>query len=225
MRWQAGTLDNDGRLLVTDIIIMPSIGDSHDAFVKTMASAIFNRGWRAVAFNYRGCGGSPLTTPKVFCQGDTSDFFLAISEIRDAFPKAPVFAAGFSLGAYTLNKYIGQVDSGFYGPGTLSADHILQCLPTAVFHYIERAEGRLDGAACLGSGFDFNAEMALSEEPYRLSYDAFLLKYWKDYVHKHRRVLQKNQSVDWEAVKLARTLPVCHSWCLEPGMGGATMLM
>ena len=67
----------------------------------------------------RGCGGVPLTTPKIFCQADTSDMFVSIKEIRSQFPDAPVFAVGFSLGGYTLNKYVGQVDTGVYSQGTL----------------------------------------------------------------------------------------------------------
>ena len=59
----------------------------------------------------------PLTTPKIFCQADTTDMYLAIKEIRGLFPEAAVFAVGFSLGGYTLNKYLGQVDSAVYGPG------------------------------------------------------------------------------------------------------------
>lgn len=59
----------------------------------------------------------PLTTPKIFCQADTSDIYVSIKEIRSQFPEAPVFAVGFSLGGYTLNKYVGQVDTGVYGPG------------------------------------------------------------------------------------------------------------
>ena len=67
----------------------------------------------------RGCGGVPLTTPKIFCQADTSDLYHAITEIRSMFPEAPIFAIGFSLGGYTLNKYLGQVDTAVYGPGEL----------------------------------------------------------------------------------------------------------
>jgi len=65
----------------------------------------------------RGCGGVPLTTPKIFCQADTADIYLSVTEIRSQFPEAPIFAIGFSLGGYTLNKYLGQVDTAVYGPG------------------------------------------------------------------------------------------------------------
>lgn len=71
----------------------------------------------------RGCGGVPLTTPKIFCQADTSDMFVSIKEIRSQFPEAAIFAVGFSLGGYTLNKYVGQVDTGVYSPGTAQKLH------------------------------------------------------------------------------------------------------
>ena len=35
------------------------------------------------------------------------------------YPQAPIFAVGFSLGAYNLNKYVGEVDSGIYPEGTI----------------------------------------------------------------------------------------------------------
>ena len=79
------------------------------------------------------------------------------------------------------------------------------------------AEGRLDGVACLGSGYDFKAEMALGEDSHGMSYDLIILHYWKDYVNKHRRVLAKG-GIDLAAVKQARSLPVlaCSSHCLMP---------
>ena len=68
-------------------------------------------------------------------------------------------------------------------------------------------EGRLEGVACLGSGYDFKAEMALGEDSHGMSYDLIILHYWKDYVHRHRRVLAKG-GIDLAAVKRARSLPV-----------------
>jgi len=73
--------------------------------------------------------------------------------------------------------------------------------------HLTSAEGKLDGVACLGSGYDFKAEMALGEEGRGLSYDLIILHYWKDYVQRHRRVLVKG-GIDLTAVKHARSLPV-----------------
>ena len=67
----------------------------------------------------------PLTTPKIFCQADTSDIYASIKEIRAQFPGAPVFAVGFSLGGYTLNKYVGQVDTAVYPQGQIPLQALL----------------------------------------------------------------------------------------------------
>ncbi|MCJ1429728.1 hypothetical protein MMC29_007643 [Sticta canariensis] len=69
---------------------------------------------------YRGCGDTKLTSPVPFHQPqDTKDIYVAIKTLRKRFPEAPVFAAGFSLGAYTLNKYVGEADSGVFASGAI----------------------------------------------------------------------------------------------------------
>jgi len=79
----------------------------------------------------------PLTTPKIFCQADTSDIYESVKEIRSQFPQAPIFAVGFSLGGYTLNKYVGQVDTAVYGPG----QHCSFALPQSCPCLCEQATG------------------------------------------------------------------------------------
>ena len=75
---------------------------------------------------------------------------------------------------------------------------------------LDAAEGKLDGAACLGSGYDFKAEMSLSEDSSGITYDQIILHYWKEYVNKHKRILAKG-GIDLKAVKSARSLPVSTS--------------
>ena len=43
--------------------------------------------------------------------------YAAVSHCQKMYPQAPIFAVGYSLGAYNLNKYIGEVDSGVYPEG------------------------------------------------------------------------------------------------------------
>lgn len=40
-------------------------GGSEDSYVRHMLIKARNKGWRVVVFNSRGCGNSPVTTPKV----------------------------------------------------------------------------------------------------------------------------------------------------------------
>ena len=77
----------------------------------------------------RGCGGQPLTSPRPFHQArDSADVHAAVLAIAAKFPEAPVFVVGFSLGAYTAHKYLGERDAGKYGPGALSS-HALFAWP------------------------------------------------------------------------------------------------
>lgn len=73
--------------------------------------------------------------------------------------------------------------------------------------------------ACLGSGYDFKAEMALSEDSSGMTYDLVILHYWKDYVKKHRRVLVKG-GVDLKAVKATKSLPVSRTATLRVWASG-----
>ena len=45
----------------------------------------------------------------------------AVLEIAAKFPEAPVFIVGFSLGAYTVNTYVGERDTGRFGSGAPSS--------------------------------------------------------------------------------------------------------
>ncbi len=65
----------------------------------------------------RGCGNTPLTNPKPLHIGLSADVYEAVRNIRQKFPDAPVFLVGFSIGAYTMTKYVGEADSGVWPEG------------------------------------------------------------------------------------------------------------
>lgn len=49
--------------------------------------------------------------------GLSADVYEAVHYIRQQFPHAPVFLVGFSIGAYTMTKYVGEADSGVWPKG------------------------------------------------------------------------------------------------------------
>ncbi|KAK9813687.1 hypothetical protein WJX73_003815 [Symbiochloris irregularis] len=168
------------------LVVHALTGDSNDSYVKWMCNAAYQQNWRAVSFNYRGVGGVPLTSPRPFHQPtDTADVAQAIQHVRSKYPGAPIFAVGFSLGAYTLNKFMGEVDSGVFP-----------------------AEAKVSGCACLGSGYDFNAEMVRVSKPHTMSmqYCQAINYYWKAYIKEHAAMLAKAPGVDWEKAKQAPTV-------------------
>lgn len=67
----------------------------------------------------RGCGNTPLTSPKPLHIALSADVYEAVRNIREKYPDAPVFLVGFSIGAYTMTKYIGEADSGVWPEGAV----------------------------------------------------------------------------------------------------------
>lgn len=56
-------------------------GSSGDGYAKHAAAAAARKGWRAAVLNYRGAGGTELTTPAVTSAASTEDVALALSAI------------------------------------------------------------------------------------------------------------------------------------------------
>ena len=73
-----------------------------------MIQSLSEDGYRCVVFNNRGCGNLPLSTPLGYSAAATSDLGSVVAHIRRAFPHAPLFAVGFSLGSVILVKYIAE---------------------------------------------------------------------------------------------------------------------
>ena len=73
----------------------------------------------------RGCGETPLTNAKPMHIALTADVYAAVRKVREKYPQAPVFVIGFSIGAYTLTKYVGEADSGVWPEGQLQAHNLL----------------------------------------------------------------------------------------------------
>ncbi|TFK46698.1 AB-hydrolase YheT, partial [Heliocybe sulcata] len=63
---------------------------------------------RGVVCNFRGCAGTPLTTPRLYHGGTTDDLRCAILYLTTTFPNRRLFGVGFSLGSNLLVKYAGE---------------------------------------------------------------------------------------------------------------------
>ncbi|KAK9821874.1 hypothetical protein WJX74_008155 [Apatococcus lobatus] len=161
------------------VILHALAGSTMDPYVMYMCSAFYDKGWRPLGFNFRGCGSTPLTSARCFSYADTADVYAAVSHCQKIYPQAPIFAVGFSLGAYNLNKYVGEVDSGVYPE-----------------------DGKLAGAAVLGSGFDFAAELKYQPG----AYEWICIRVWRDYVREHRDALEKHPDIDIDTVMKCTTM-------------------
>jgi predicted alpha/beta-fold hydrolase len=83
-------------------------GSSQSAYVLETCRALWDRGIRSVAMNFRSCGGAPNRLPRFYHAGDTGDIGFALDLLASRNPGAPLAAVGFSLGANVLLKYLGE---------------------------------------------------------------------------------------------------------------------
>ena len=93
------------------ILLHGLTGSSRSPYIVGMQSALGLRGFRTVAMNFRGCGGSPNLTWKAYHSGDTQDLRQLIQRLKSREPETPLRAVGFSLGGNVLLKYLGEEGS------------------------------------------------------------------------------------------------------------------
>ncbi|KAF4389449.1 embryogenesis-associated protein EMB8 [Cannabis sativa] len=106
--WVSG----DDRSLSPDsplLILLPGLtGGSDDSYVRHMILRAKRKGWRVVVFNSRGCGHSPVTTPQFYSASFLGDMHEVVAHVGARYPKANLYAVGWSLGANILVRYLGQ---------------------------------------------------------------------------------------------------------------------
>ncbi|KAI4312693.1 hypothetical protein MLD38_037494 [Melastoma candidum] len=106
--WVSG---DDGRLPPDSplLVLLPGLtGGSDDTYVRHMLIRAQNKGWRVVVFNSRGCADSPVTTPQFYSASFTGDMREVVRHVSTRYPKANIFAVGWSLGANILVRYLGE---------------------------------------------------------------------------------------------------------------------
>ncbi|XP_059662142.1 embryogenesis-associated protein EMB8 [Cornus florida] len=91
------------------LILLPGLtGGSEDTYVRHMLVRARSKGWRVVVFNSRGCGDSPVITPQFYSASFIEDLREVVTHVSTRYPKANLYAAGWSLGANILVRYLGQ---------------------------------------------------------------------------------------------------------------------
>ena len=114
----------DGDFLDLDFATVPGIELGHDtplvlllhglegsarrSYASETYRQLAQRGVRAVGMNFRSCSGELNRTSKLYHAGKTDDVGFVISWLDNLFPHAAKGLVGFSLGANTLLKYLGE---------------------------------------------------------------------------------------------------------------------
>ncbi|KAF9456594.1 Alpha/Beta hydrolase protein [Collybia nuda] len=88
------------------VILTGLTGSSNEGYVRVILSKLHTH--RAIIINYRGCGGIPLTSPRLYTCGNTDDIRTALAYISNMYPHAPLHGLGFSLGAGIMTRYVAE---------------------------------------------------------------------------------------------------------------------
>lgn len=100
-----------GPITLPIVIILHGINnDASFGYMRSLMRTCTNHGWIACGFNFRGCGGIPLATPRGYNGAYTGDIrgTIQILSSRLADSNVPIFLVGNSLGANLIAKYLGE---------------------------------------------------------------------------------------------------------------------
>ena len=125
-------------------------GSARSGYMVSTGAALAVAGVRAVALNFRTCGGEPNRLPRAYHSGETSDIARVLGWMSRRFAGLPRAAVGFSLGGSALLNLLGR-DGG--GSGGLSAA-VAVSVPydlAAAADALERGVNRLYSARFLRS--------------------------------------------------------------------------
>ena len=92
------------------LLLLPGLtGGSEDSYVQHAVVHARSVGIRAVVFNSRGTSESPVTTAQFYSASYTGDLRCVVAHVAAQLPHGvPLFAAGWSLGANILTRYLGE---------------------------------------------------------------------------------------------------------------------
>ena len=95
----------DGPILV---ILHGLEGSSSTPQVRGFLAGANRRGWRALAVNFRSCGGRTNRLRRSYHGGDTADLHWILQRSVASHPHTTIFCLGLSLGGNVLLKYLGE---------------------------------------------------------------------------------------------------------------------
>ncbi len=99
------TLDRSAPMV---ILLHGLEGSARRGYACEIYRQLAQRGLRAVGMNFRSCSGVMNRTPRLYHAGVTDDVAVVIDWLEEKLPDVPKGGVGFSLGANTLLKYLGE---------------------------------------------------------------------------------------------------------------------
>ena len=104
--WTTGNDINDATPVVA--VFHGLEGNIHSPYAARVMTTVRNQSWRGVFMHFRGCSGEPNRGRGSYHSGHTTDIAFLLYTLRRRFPRARLFAVGYSLGGNALLKYLGE---------------------------------------------------------------------------------------------------------------------
>lgn len=82
--------------------------NSRAPYLRSLMSAVAERGQRGVVVHFRGCSGVPNRRPRAYHSADSDEVDWILRRLRTENPDARIFAVGYSLGGAALLKWLGE---------------------------------------------------------------------------------------------------------------------
>uniref|UniRef100_A0A0D9XE27 AB hydrolase-1 domain-containing protein n=1 Tax=Leersia perrieri TaxID=77586 RepID=A0A0D9XE27_9ORYZ len=102
-------LDKEHGLDSTVFIVPGTPEGSMERGIKLFVLDALKNGYFPIVMNPRGCGGSPLTSPRLFTAADSDDICTAIQFVNNKRPWTTLMGVGWGFGANMLTKYLVEV--------------------------------------------------------------------------------------------------------------------
>jgi predicted alpha/beta-fold hydrolase len=83
-------------------------GSCESSYIIGLTRACTTAGYLVLAWNMRGCGGTPNSLPSWYHSGQSDDLAKVIEYARARHPELPLFAVGISVGGNILCKCLGE---------------------------------------------------------------------------------------------------------------------
>jgi len=84
-------------------------GSIGSPYAKGLMQIVDRNGWNVVVMHFRNCSGRLNRAARTYHSGETSDANYLINWLHVNYPRAPLLAAGYSLGGNMLLKLLGEM--------------------------------------------------------------------------------------------------------------------
>ncbi|WP_418640841.1 hydrolase [Sulfurimonas sp. ST-27] len=101
-------IDNHTKMSPVVILFHGLAGSYKSPYIQGTVKELKEAGFSSVVMHFRGCSGKQNLKPRSYHSGDTQDAFEFIQAVSKRYPRAKIFAVGFSLGANMLLKLLGE---------------------------------------------------------------------------------------------------------------------